>query len=314
MSLSSFSAVNLSDSLPQRSLIITFILPGNAQAPITIEKLRTEVSITQAGQEIGGSAKIKLHAVAFEPLFQLLKCNHTPLYDAPLMLALSGAEVKIEASNESNSLSLIFHGKISRCHTQLKPPHRIFEITAHSNLLYNDHMTPLPPYTKPVWASQILKDLCSCEKISLENNGFDYLIQPPFSLNGTLLGQVGQIVNAQNGFFHFDALQNKLLVTKNNFSTQNAPLLLTEKELIQLSAYSDQLLSLRCLFQANLQLGTNLDLQASPIEGRNIYLNTSHQLSAPWNGQWIIHAFSHVLSTEKRRTHWETHLQAHRLP
>ncbi|QCE34698.1 hypothetical protein FAI40_04660 [Acetobacteraceae bacterium] len=303
---------NTIDTPPKCTLKLRFTPSSSHGESLSFEALRTSVLLSSSPQETGDTARIRLHGPSLNNFFQMGMADAKTTQQTSIFSILSQAEVQIEAYSENQSPTLIFHGKVSQCKSVLQGTERFLEVLAQSSLLYTTLPSAPLSYENPVYASEILKSLCDTQQIQLQNNGFEALLQPPFLLQGNFLQQVKNLVNAQNGFFHFDTLQKTLFVGKDELLKPTDALKIPTDALYENVHFSDSFLSLSCLFQPNLQLGQSITLQSNLLKATDSSLLGESAYLPPWNGSWILDSLKHELSTEKTSSKWKTTLLAHR--
>lgn len=289
----------------------------SGQNTVKLQNLRVVASINKGGMPSLDQANVRIYGV--QPSIM----NQVSTLGIPLTMIRLGNTVTIEAGNSIDGFSIVYYGYMHQCWQNFNDaPDTFLEINAFGG--YPAALQPASPRSYPENAdvATIMSGLAEAMGMQFENSGVQTKLQNGY-YPGTNLQQAHEVARAANIEMYLDSSTptGTLAIWPKTGTRHGAvPLVSSGTGLVGYPKFMSNGMSFRTLYNPNIQLGGQIQMQSSLGTGSSPAVQTpiGSQPGGP-NGIWYVAAgggglLSHSLSAQIPGGPWFTDVQCVRVP
>jgi hypothetical protein len=249
--------------------------------------LRIAASVQKGGYPSMDTAEIRIYGLT--PTIM----NQVATLSVPQTMQRQNNTVTLSAGDAVNGMSQVYSGNIVTAWKDFDGmPETFFQIIGTGGLV--DALKPVPPISYPGGAdvATIMAGIANQMGLAFENSGVQVQISNPY-FSGTLTDQMHAVARQANIEAYIDRGANPaVLAIWPKTSTRNGliPLIAPTSGLVLYPKYRDFYLSFRCIFNPNIRIGGQIQIQSSaggplaPANGATL----QQTLDAGPNGTWYV--------------------------
>lgn len=291
----------MTTSLVNRQLRASLVLPqgsfpGTSSNTLVLEGYRMSAKLTGAGNftsqcvmQIFGMRQVDMNAVTV-----LFGQDGNPIN-------INARAILILEANDSGNWLKVFEGQFSEAQPDYRSlPDVALSISAVTGMGWQ--ILPAPPssFSGGVDVVKLCQQLANQMGYAFENNGVTGQLNTPY-LSGTLMDQFREVTGAAGIDYYFDSKSTLIICPKNQpRQGKQAVVLSPTTGLVGYVSLSRFGIELDCLWNAAIELGSEIQIQNSDVPGTN--------------GNWFPYKFEHNLETIKPGGRWFSHLECMRFP
>ena len=309
----------MSGSFVQRAIDITISLGSGVFGQtgantVKLSGLRALVSVQKGGFPSMDQASVRIYGV------QPSVMNAVSTLGVPLTMARRNSML-IEAGDAVNGMAVVYNGHIlSAWQDFSEAPETALSLVGNGG--YEQALTPSQPISVQGTAdvATLMQSIAGRMGWAFENAGVTVKLSNPY-LSGTALKQAHDLARAADIELYCDTGTNPVTLAiwpKTGTRSGQVPLISAASGMVGYPSYQSNGMSLRTLFNPNVRLGGQIQVQSS-IGGAPTTITGSNQVpdgtqSGGPNGTWyVIGPLTHDLSAQVPGGPWFTDINAARV-
>jgi hypothetical protein len=285
---------------------------------VKLTGLRVVATIKKGGFPSLDSASLRVYGV--QP--QIM--NQVSTLGSPFGFARAGNTVLIEAGNSTNGFAVAYFGNMLECYQDFsETPEAFLQINARGGYLAALQPVAATSAAGTADVAQIMSGIAKTMGFAFENNNVQVKVSNPY-LPGTAMAQAQELARTAGIMLAFDTSTNPpTLAIWPKMATRGGsiPIISAATGLIGYPKFSSNGLSFRTLYNPNIKLGGQIQMQSSLASGASATTqpSTSTPVVGNPNGLWFVGAGSdgslvHNLSSQVPGGPWFTDAGCVRVP
>ena len=278
-------------SFTKKTLSVTLVLGtgtlgANLGNALTVEGLRTLVSVEKGGHPSKNKAQLKLYGLTQDHMNAFTTPAFHPLAVRRNLLKIVAVETDARGVRTE---SIVFAGEITSAYAcYQEAPDLYFHVEAMSG--YYPALTPSAPrgFSGGASVQQVMGELASAMNYAFENNGVDQQIETPY-LWGSAFQQAGQLAAAAGIEFGVDD-ETVFIAPRGGARRVEAPLVSKETGLKEYPIFDKRGIRFDCLYTHGLVLGGVVKVESVVPNANRLWrvIALRHKLEAIHDGgSWL---------------------------
>lgn len=227
---------------------------------VKLSNLRMIVSVLKAGYPSMDTATARVYGVTQSVM------NSVSTLGIPLTMYRAGNAMLIEAGDKGGAMFTVFNGYLGQAYQNFDDaPETCLELVGWAGQAEAITPTEAVSYSGSVDVATIMSNIAKKQGWNFENNGVKIQVSNPY-LWGTAIQQVHDLARTANIEAYLDSGKSPIvLAIWPRYQTRGGtkPLISPQSGLIGYPKFQSSGMSFRCLFNPNIQFGSQIIMQSS---------------------------------------------------